>query len=153
MVINVRLTPEDMAWAERIARRRQDDAVRAGRPDRHGFVGGEAGYALHVLGTAGELAVARALEVPWDATVNTFKAPDLGGVVQVRARSEHWHDLIIRTEDRDDEIFVLVTGRPPDLTVHGWIIGQDAKQVQWKRDHGGRPSAYFVPKTVLQQLN
>jgi hypothetical protein len=152
MAIEIALSSGDMAWVEQIAGRRQNEAVQAGRPDRHGFNGRD-GYALHRLGAAGELAVARALEVPWDATVNTFRAPDLGGIFQVRTRSEHWHDLIVRSEDKDEEIFILVTGRPPDLVVHGWIVGKDAKQHQWKNDYGGRPTAYFVPKAALQQLN
>jgi hypothetical protein len=151
MAVTRHLSSEDMHWVETVARQRQDEAVRAGRPDRHGYRGSD-GYALHRLGAAGELVVARFLEVPWEATVNTFKAPDIGDILQIRTRSEHWHDLIIRPDDSDDEVFVLVTGEPPELIIHGWIVGRDAKQSQWRNEHGGRPMAYFVPKIALQQL-
>jgi hypothetical protein len=33
--------------------------------------------------------------------------------------------------------------------VHGHILGADAKQQRWLASHGGRPAAYFVPRSSL----
>ena len=151
MPIEISLTKEDMEWADRIATNRQDEAVKAGKRDSHGFNGID-GLNKHKLGAAGELAVAKALGVIWDATVNTYKAPDLGECVQVRTRSKHDYDMLVRANDKDDEVFIHVTGQPPNLIVHGWLYGKDAKQEKWKQNYGNRPSAYFIPTSELNQL-
>jgi hypothetical protein len=119
-------------------------------PDRHGFTGD--GWKVHVEGALGELAVAKALNRFWNGSVNTFKGGDLGRL-QVRTRSRHDYDLIVRDSDADDEYFMLVTGQCPSYQVHGYIKGADAKQPQWLQTHGDRPAAWFIPKDALTPLN
>lgn len=132
-----------------MAARRQAEAEAAGRRDRHGLDVSK-GLWVHRLGAAGELAVAYALDIPWSAGVNTFHGADLGRRLQVRARSKHSYDLIVRSDDNSGDIFVLVTGVPPgELQVHGWIPGEAAKHDRWRQTYGNRPPAFFVPQRVL----
>jgi hypothetical protein len=49
-------------------------------------------------------------------------------------------------------VFVLVTGTPTRLTVHGWIRGAEAQRDEWRQTHGNRPAAWFVPQDALRPL-
>jgi hypothetical protein len=149
----IELTKEEFAYAAQIGRLRQEEALRKNLPDKYGF-DGVGGLAVHVEGAAGELAVAKALNITWDATVNTFKSlADLVSNIEVRTRSKDYYDLLVRSDDKDESLFVLVTRKSPrTFDVVGWIKAKDAKQEQWVKTHGNRPPAYFVPKTVLQNM-
>jgi hypothetical protein len=140
--------------AKTIARLRQDEAVAAKRPDRHGFKGD--GYQIHLQGALGELVCCAVMDIEWDASVNTFKKPDVLDCLQVRTRSTSGYDLLIRPTDADDEIFIHVTfdikAGEPYFTVHGGMTGRDGKRQEWLHAHGGRPPAYFIPAEYLTPL-
>lgn len=147
--VMVSLSWHEAAMASEIGRLRQLAAVKNSLPDRHGYDGD--GWSEHIEGALGELAVAKALNIYWDGSINTFGAHDLPGV-QVRTRSKHDYDLIVRDGDDPDAYWVLVTGKCPSYCVRGWILGRDAKKPQWRQAHGGRPAAYFVPQSHLQPI-
>ena len=140
------LTPDEMLAAGEVGGRRNVEAKAAGLPDVHGYFGN--GLEIHVIGAQAELAVARFLGVEWEATINTFKAPDVLGC-QVRCRSRYGYDLLIRRDDKDAEPYVLVVGTGPFYIV-GWIYGHEAKRDEWLAEHGKRERAYFVPKDALR---
>jgi hypothetical protein len=123
-------------------------AVKAGLKDRFGAEQG--GWNLHIEGALGELAMAKHLGLFWSASVNTFHAPDLGAFIQVRTRSSHAYDLIVRMEDDKTDVFALLTGVAPEYWAHGWILGVDAQNEAWWKTHGDRPGAWFVPKQQLR---
>lgn len=148
-MIEVQLTWPEVLVGATIGVQRQLEALMQGRPDRHGF-DGENGWTVHIEGACGELAVARVIDRYWAATVNTFKdGGDIDRKVQVRTRSKHHYELLIRPDDGDDDVFVLVTGRAPMYRVVGWILGRDAKQAAFLQEYGNRPKAYFVPHAAL----
>jgi hypothetical protein len=120
-------------------------ALFARREDRHGAV---CTWDLHIEGACGELAAAKGLGVFWDGSINTFKRPDLPGV-QVRTRSRHEYELIVRDDDAPGARFLLVTGQCPRYCVRGWILGADARRDAWRQTHGDREPAYFVPHAAL----
>mgnify|MGYP006300474069 CR=1 FL=1 len=84
--------------------------------------------------------------------MGTFKTGGDVGEIQVRTRSRHDYELLIRPQDRDEDTFVLLTGVAPSFRAHGWIQGQDAKKKEWLQTYGGRPPAYFVPQKDLRPL-
>lgn len=145
------LTPSELQVAASVGVARHVQALREGRPDRHGARADD-GWSLHIEGAAGEMAAARAMGRYWDAPVGTFKHGGDVGAIQVRTRSQHLYELIVRRDDRSEDTFVLVTGRAPRYRVHGWITGADAKRPEWLQAHGGRPPAYFVPHNALRSL-
>ena len=145
----ITLSWHEAAMASEVGRLRQLASVKAGRQDQHGFSGD--GWSEHIEGACGEAAVAKALNIFWDGSIDAFSRDDLPGL-QVRTRSQHDWDLIVRPHDADQAIWVLVTGRCPSYLVHGWIYGHEAKAPAWLRTYGGRPPAYFVPKAALHDL-
>jgi hypothetical protein len=149
-MVDVRLSWYECELAASVGCKRQLKALEQGNPDKHGFEG--LGWDNHVEGAAAEMAVAKARGLYWGAHVNIFGDADLGTRVQVRLRTQHHYDLIVRPNDADDHAFVLVTGRLPDYTIHGWIWGNAAKHPEWLKTYGNRPAAYFVPKQALTHI-
>ena len=137
-----------MFFAAMVGLMRQIDAIRKGLPDAHGC-NPEDGWDAHVGGACGEMALAKTLDVYWDCSVNTFKSQgDVGGR-EVRTRSKHDYDLIVRESDPEDRTYWLVTGVAPNFRVHGWIKGDEARRDEWWKNHGGRGYAWFVPQQSL----
>ena len=135
--------------ATEVGVRRQIASLRKGSPDKHGYEG--EGWNIHIEGACGEMAFAKAMNIYWDGSVNTYHHPDVGGW-QVRTRSRDGYELLVRENDADDTPFVHVTGRCPVYVIHGWILGREAKQSRWLKTYGDRPPAYFVPVSSLQLL-
>lgn len=108
---------------------------------------------IHILGALGECAFAKATNRYWNGSVNTFKSGgDIGECIQIRTRSKHSYDLIVRDEDKDGDVFVLVTGGPLEFRVQGWIRAADAKRREYRANYGNYGEAYFVPKDELRPI-
>ena len=110
-------------------------------------------WGIHVLGALGECAFAKATNRYWSGSVNTFKDADVGDNIQIRTRSKHSYDLIVRDGDRDDDLYVLVTGGPAEFTLHGWMRCGDAKRAKYRANYGNYGEAYFVPQSALQPMD
>lgn len=151
-MIEVILTPAEAMMAAAVGALRHAESLHSQRRDAHGLHTDKDGQALHILGAAGEIAVARVLGRYWGGDVCSFKRADIGASVQVRTRSRPEYDLIIRDNDDPAAVFVLVTGTPTRLTVHGWIRGAEAQREEWRQTHGHRPAAWFVPQDALRPL-
>lgn len=111
-------------------------------------------WQAHIEGACGEVAVAKVMGRYWGGGINTYKS---GGDIdstgwEVRTRSSHDFDLIVRDDDDDERVFILVTGHAPDYRVHGWIRAADAKQQEWQKNYGGHGLAYFVPHHALSEM-
>jgi hypothetical protein len=139
----------EAAMASDVGRMRHLASIKAGLQDAHGFTGD--GWSEHIEGACGEMAVAKSLGIYWDGSVNSFSADDLPGL-QIRTRSRDHYDLLVRRSDRDDAVFVLVTGRCPNYVVHGWARAGDVKLPEYEREYGGREAAWFVPQSALQPI-
>ena len=152
--MKVDLSQVEAFLASQVGSFRNTKSLAQGNPDAFGLSADKDGWGLHIEGAAGEMAAAKALNIYWSATVNTFKkGGDLGDRIQVRTRSKHDYELLVHPSDRDDDVFVLVTGKSPHFLVHGWISGRDAKQTAYLKTHGGRDPAYFVPHRALHKLD
>jgi hypothetical protein len=131
---------------------RHQRAVPDRRPDRHGLTKDADGLGLHINGACGEIAVAKWRDCYFLPTIDKFKSPDIGNKVQVKTRSRHDYDLLVRTDDKDAEIFVLVTGWAPVLCLRGWAWGHEARQPAFLQTYGGREEAWFMPQALLRRL-
>lgn len=150
LVQEVELNPSEMLVASSVGCMRHIAAVKAGRHDKHGAASG--GWQIHIEGALGELAVAKCLGRFWSGAINTFKDADIGTRIQVRTRSRHDYDLIVREDDGDSDLFVLVTGVAPSYRVKGWLSGKEAKNPAWLASHGNREPAFFVPASALRPI-
>jgi hypothetical protein len=150
----VRLCAPEVRAAVSYACDRQISAIAHGRnADNHGPTADSA-WGLHIVGTLGEMAVAKMLGIYWPEDFGRLDTHtgDVGPY-QVRATLRTSGRLIVHDDDDDEAIFYLVTGMPPVLTVQGWLTGRDAKQRQFRTDPvGGRP-AYFVPVPDLNKYS
>jgi len=111
---------------------------------------------IHLLGAAGEMAVASHLGMKaflYKETQAKKGSADLPGDIDVKTRSRHSYDLIVQKNENPDKRFVLVTIEKSTTLIHGWCYGKDAmKDEYWADPAGGRP-AYFVSKDVLRSMN
>jgi hypothetical protein len=126
-------------------------AMRSGRQ----HVGGldSTGWSEHIEGALGECAVAQALGLHWDQGINTFKTrPDVAGL-QVRTRSRHSYDLLLRPGDSQRDAWVHVTGTCPEYWIRGWLWGYEALRSKYlRKDIARRPPAYFIPTADLRAI-
>lgn len=119
---------------------------------------GKKNFQVHIEGAIGEVAVAKAANRYWGGTVNVGKkVADVGESIEVRCRDETngERELIVREDDPDDRVMVLVTWKDselPKLLVWGWIEIKKAKKKKYVRNYGGYGSAYFVPKEDLNPM-
>lgn len=146
----VALTQGEMVTASMVGVIRNAESLSNNRKRR--FTKGPTSWEAHVLGALGEAVAAKSLGVYWVGGVCTFKNEGDVGRLEVRTRSRHDYELIIRDDDPDDRPYILVTGEGPEFRVHGWIMGKDARRDEWRQDHGGYEPAYFVPQAALRGL-
>lgn len=149
-MIAVELTWIEVWLASEIGKLRQYESLRKNLKHKYGFEG--VGWDIHIDGSGGEMAVAKALGIYYGGSVNTFKTEGDIGNLEVRTRSKSDYELLVRPDDNDEAVFVHVTGTLPKFKVHGWLKGKDAKQPKWLQDYGNRPPAYFVPNSALQPI-
>jgi hypothetical protein len=142
-VNDVTLTGYEMAMASDAGRLRNISAIKDGRKSK--IEGGE--WQAHIEGAAGEVAAAKCMNVFWGGSVNTF-----GTGWEVRTRSKHEYDLIVRDSDPDGRVMILVTGKSPNFRVQGWIKTEEAKRAEFLQNYGGYGRAYFVPKSRLNLM-
>jgi len=111
---------------------------------------------IHLLGAAGEVAVASYLGLK----EHLFKekearrgSDDLPGGIDVKTRSKSRYDLIVQKQENPDKKFVLVSIENQQTLLHGWCYGEEAmKEEFWADPARGRP-AYFVPQKALRSMD
>jgi len=110
---------------------------------------------IHLLGAAGEVAVASYLgmkEHLFKETEARRGSDDLPGGIDVKTRSRHSYDLIVQKNETACKKFVLVTIESQKTFLHGWCYGHEAMQERfWADPARGRP-AYFVGKEHLRSM-
>ena len=115
---------------------------------------GDKALEIHLLGAAGEVAVASYLgmkEHLFKVSEARRGSDDLPGI-DVKTRSRHQYDLIVKKNENAFKKFVLVTIESQKTFLHGWCYGRDAmKEEFWADPARGRP-AYFVPKEALSPM-
>lgn len=149
--VPVRLDYHEFLFAATVGCMRQIENIMAGRHDMYGAAPGD-GWALHVRGACGELAVAKVLGKYWSGNLGDLKAADVGPY-QVRHSARPGAPLRLHRRDRDQDVFLLVTGDPPNLCVRGWLQACEGKvEGFWSDPTGQDRPAYFVPQEFLRDL-
>jgi hypothetical protein len=135
-------------------RRQQMNEARGLRGRNGGAWKGSKALDIHLLGAAGEVAVASYLglkEHLFKETEAKRGSDDLPGI-DVKTRSKSSYDLIVQKREDPKKKFVLVTIENQQTLLHGWCYGEEAMQEQyWADPARGRP-AYFVPKVALHSI-
>lgn len=150
----ITLTTAEKQIAMLAAESRQTGSLALGCRDRFGASDPQG--TRNRMGCCGELAVAKALGLPLQLSVNTFKdEPDFwyfGIPLEVRTSERQGTPLFFRTGDNPDAIFVHVTQVVEETKFHinGWAYGHSI------RDNGslsGDPSRPRFPALKPDQLN
>ena len=135
-------------------RRQRVNESKALRGRNGGAWKGSKALEIHLLGAAGEVAVASYLDMKehlFKETEARRGSDDLPGM-DIKTRSKHSYDLIVQKREDPQKRFVLVTIQDQKTLLHGWCYGHEAMQEQfWADPAKGRP-AYFIPRSVLHSM-
>lgn len=116
---------------------------------------GDKALEVHLLGAAGEMAVASYLGMKdflYKESEARRGSDDLPGM-DIKTRSKHAYDLIVQKDEDPRKKFVLVTIENRHTLIHGWCYGEEAMEKKyWADPARGRP-AYFVPKNALRPMS
>lgn len=115
---------------------------------------GDKALEVHLLGAAGEMAVASYLGLKHELykEVEARRGSDDLPGIDVKTRSKHKYDLIVQKNEDPWKKFVLVTIENHKTLIHGWCWGEEAMEGKfWADPARGRP-AYFVPKSFLRPI-
>ncbi len=148
-------TAEERQAAMEEGMRRQSVNEAKGLRGRNGGASfGSKALEIHLLGAAGEMAVASYLGMKsflYQATEAERGSCDLPGI-DVKTRSKASYDLIVQRQSDPNRKFVLVTIENRQTLLHGWCYGHEGmKEVHWSDPAKGRP-AYFVGKEHLRPM-
>ena len=135
-------------------RRQRVNESKALRGRNGGAWKGSKALDIHLLGAAGEMAVASFLGMKdhlFKETEARRGSDDLPGM-DIKTRSKHSYDLIVQKREEPQKRFVLVTIQDQKTLLHGWCYGHEAIQERfWADPARGRP-AYFVGKEHLRPM-
>lgn len=149
------ITPEEYEWAAYAGMVRRRSAKAQGHRDAYGFdeADGTNGWEIDIDGAVGEYVASLAIGTPWRGP-GMLDGDDLMGGYQVRTTQRLDGGLILRPKkDRDNDIFILVTGHYLNWVVVGWILGGDGKRMTELTSMGkNRPAAYLVPQEALSDI-
>jgi len=135
-------------------RRQRVNEARGLRGRNGGAWKGSKALDIHLLGAAGEMAVASYLGMKEHLFKETEARPGSDDLpnIDVKTRSKASYDLIVQKQECPEKIFVLVTIENQQTLIHGWCYGKEAMQEQyWADPARGRP-AYFVGKEHLRPM-
>ena len=157
-------TPVEFVFTEQERQQAMEEGLRRQRVNESKALRGRNGGAwkgskaldIHLLGAAGEVAVASYLNMKehlFKETEARRGSDDLPGGIDVKTRSKTSYDLIVQRQSDPNKKFVLVTIENRQTLIHGWCYGEEAMQEQyWADPARGRP-AYFVPKVALRSID
>ena len=136
-------------------RRQRVNESKALRGRNGGAWQGSKALDIHLLGAAGEVAVASYLgmkEHLFKETEARRGSDDLPGGIDVKTRSRSCYDLIVQKGSDNRKKYVLVSIESQKTLLHGWCYGEEAMQERfWADPARGRP-AYFMPKECLRPM-
>lgn len=155
--MEITLTDDDVNLAHDVARQRNGSQRDFGRAD--GLVKGSS-LDRDVEGALAELAVSRALNLPWDGkwlpipVWDTWKheGNDVGRL-EIRSTALSTGRLILHPSDKDHSPYLLVLSHAkPTFKMVGWILGKEGKQDKYWRDNVPRP-CYMVRQEDLRNMD
>lgn len=117
--------------------------------DRHKMPEDKA-WQFDVHGGCGELCVAKVCDwlEQWYRVIEHKNAADVGPL-EVRATDLSHGGLLMHDDDKDERIYILVTGSRENFVIQGWLYGKEGKKpAYWRSDI--REPAFIAPQRVLR---
>lgn len=152
MSIFVTLNAEQIAFADRMANRRNAHAISVGAKHRNGMPDAM-GLKAHILGMRTEFAGALGMETKdWNCFHEhvSKEIPDLAGFIDVKGVRSFEHRLIIKkAEGQRNWAYLLVSAEShPRYELIKWCWGFEAMRPEFWMDPVGGRAAYFVSHSV-----
>lgn len=150
------LSDEDIKFARECGLRRSKAGRKRKGIHKYNWKPGDEQPEVDAQSAVTEYLVAKYLNREWLSSGEVPDDPkngDVEGGIQVRHTDRENGCLIVHPEDRDDQWFVLVTGKDSKLKIAGGKLGSDAKQAKFWRTEGVRYPAYFVPQHALENID
>lgn len=140
-----------------IGERRYELAVRLNRSQPRGDPGDENRLEIDQWSCVAEKIVSVYLNLPWhkELLTNLYpKPPDVGDNIDVKWTKYTNGHLILHESDLSDRVFVLVRGKPPEMEIRGWVIGEVAKKERFQNHLKARSSKdYWFPARRLEHMS
>jgi len=149
-MVTIELTPFELYGGAMTGINRQIESLRKGNKDNLASSSGS-GFGSHVEGAIAEIALAKHLHTYFPFTVNTYHSqPDVFPNFDAKWRGREDDDMFVSIDAKDDTLYVLVTNKGFNYTLHGWATGAEVKQcpIKWP---GGRP-AHLVLQSQLHPI-
>jgi hypothetical protein len=151
-VITIQLTPGEMCLGSFVGGCRQASNRANGSQHRHGTPPGDAMIAADISGAQAEIAVCRHFNLSWTGSLN-LKAPDVGGLIDVRSTMTREKQLIIREDDPEERPYVLVWAVGQGcFELVGWLRARAAKQAEYRREQRYGGEAFYFPYGLLNNI-
>lgn len=151
MSIIIELSEWEARQASMVGQWRREESRRQGLEDTS-----QTGMHGDINGAGAEMAYAKYRNVFWSYSVNTFKHEGDVVVEEVRQADEHYKGLLLRPDDRKNDIYVLVTGtlQQNEFVVRGWAYGREVMVSEFYRAlRNGRPPCWIMPGDRLRKLS
>jgi hypothetical protein len=150
VIVTVKLTSAELMLGGNVGVMRRVASIQNGNnPNWHAK---DSSWATDIDGALGEMAVAKHLGVYWEPSVNTFKAADLCGFIQIKSTNHSSGHLIVRDNDARHHLYVLVITAIPHCRLIGSIWGEDARQIGIQRNLDADAPCWWVSQEQLSDL-
>lgn len=150
--MDVTLHPHEMVTALYLGGRREIENRLKRRTDRYGCNPQGLGWAEHIEGASGEMAVAKATGRFWAGNNGDLSAADVG-LLQVRTTAWDTGCLLLHPSDKDEQVFILAVGKSPSYRLAGWTFAKEGKRQEFWKDKGNGRPCFFVPQDALREMS
>ena len=156
----VQLTPAELNYSMSRGATMHRVSVAANRKNKYDEkLGHVTSTRIHEVGEIASKAIAKAVGLPYQCVINSFKRPDLKHLIECRLIGVDYYGLRVKEDDPENHRVVGAVcekGHELDpIRIPGWIYARDAQQhKEWKKDPGHRDQwAYFVPQEHLRPIS
>ena len=149
--VKVKLTRHELRAAANSGIERPLDGIGKNRTQLYGADKRKMEWQNNIIGSIGEYAVAKYLNVYWEPATSIQCLDDLPGdvgVYQVRATQWPQGSLLIVTKDKPDAVFILATVELNIVTLQGWLYGHEGKSVGEFKEN----DTYWIQQNMLHKM-
>lgn len=154
--ISVTLTWAEVLLASNVGVMRNVQSLKLGRgridSPAHQFGGMDYAWATNIEGACGELAVAKYLNRFWSGAIGDIEADDVGPYQVKTNTSRRWDDLIVRTWNKPNRVYISVLSFLPRFVICGWEFGTQVKKAEFLRMGRKDMPAYFYPRARVHDM-
>lgn len=147
------LTPERIEEAKAVGRQRLVIARRRDRTQIYGTPDEETRSEIDEWGCVAEMAVSDYTGLVWNRQLREEmpeKPPDVGESIDAKWTKHPKGHLITHDRDLNERYFVLVCGKPPQMTITGWLQAYETKLPERQNHPKARsPDDYWTPQENL----